>query len=190
VSHWFEGWRPQPDRKKRPVDGAYRQVRWVRPYRPGPWRVLAFLVGCVAVMVPLLVGLLVLLASTAPLVPRLIIAGCFCMISFGFGTLTGRVLSSGVYVNDDGLRLFTMRNTVTVPWSEIADVSGSRSRVAILGVPFLRADGEAVVVTTRDRGPTRTQVTSKGLDFLGRAQSYDAAALALERWWRDAPRDN
>ncbi len=190
MSHWFEGWRPQPDRKKRPVDGAYRQVRWVRPYRPGPWRVLAFLVGCVAVMIPLLVGLLVLLASTSPLVPRLIIAGCFCMISFGFGTLTGRVLSSGVYVNDDGLRLFTMRNTVTVPWSEVADVSGSRSRVCILGVPFLRADGEAVVVTTRDRGPTRTQVTSKGLDFLGRAQSYDAAALALERWWRDSPRDN
>lgn len=190
MSHWYEGWgRRRSDKPEGPLDGAYRQIRWVRLYRPGPWRVVVFLAGMGALFISLLSALLVLLVASAPLVNRLLVSGSLGMIAFGFATLTMRIYSTSVYVNDSNLQLFTLRTTLIVPWGAVADVSATHGRIALLGMPFIKVDGDAVVVTTRDGGPVLTPVTSRGLDFFGRPQAYDVAALAVERWWRDAPRD-
>lgn len=188
MSHWFEGWRPRAA-KGGPVDGAYRQVKWIRPYRPGPWRVVAFLLGGVAFFIPMFSSLIVLLTAQSALGPRLLVSASLALIAIGVGIVVGRLFATGVYVNDSGVRVLTIRSMVTLPWTDVADLSDASARVPVLGLAFLPTSGHAVVLTTRDGGPVRTPVTSKGLDFFGRAQAYDAAALALERWWRDAPRD-
>jgi hypothetical protein len=191
VSHWYQGWgRPRSSKPTGPVDNAYRQIKWIRLYRPGPWRIGLFFLGLVALFFPMLIALLIVLLSPAGIVPRLLMGGSLGLIAFGIGTLVNRVYSTGIYVNDSGIRLYTVRGTLTVPWSAVADVSGTDTHVGLLGFPLMRVLGHAVVVTTRDGGPVLTPLTSRGLDFLGRAQAYDAAALAAERWWRDSPRDS
>lgn len=189
MSHWFEGWRLRPRTPQGPVGSAYRQVRWIRPYRPGPWRIALFLLGGIVFFIPMFSSLMILLTAEAALLPRLLVAGSLGLVAFGTGVIVGRLFATGVYVNDFGVRILTTSGLVTLPWSEVADLSDATARAPVLGVPFLPSTGRAVILTTRDGGPMRTPVTSRGLDFLGRAEAYDAAALALERWWRDSPRE-
>jgi hypothetical protein len=189
VSHWFSGWKLIPDSPKGPVDGAYRQVKLMRPYRPGFPRILMSAMGVVVFLIPMYSAIIILLSPGTPLVPRLLFAGSLALIASGTAILVSRLFSAGVYVSDGGLRIVTIRRMLSIPWSDVADVSSATSRTEILSVPFAKTTGQLVVVTTRDGGPLRTPVTSTGLDFLGRAEAYDAAALALERWWRDAGED-
>lgn len=186
MSHWFSGWRLSPDSPKGPVDGAYQQLNWLRPYRPGAPRIVLAGLGVVVFLLPMYSAIIVVLSPTSPLVPRLIIATAFAMIAFGVGTLVARLFATGVYVNDRGIRLVTLRGMLSVPWAEVADVSIASGPTRFLGMPMTRTTSHRVIVTTRDRGPIQTPVTSTGLDFIGRAEAYDAAALAVERWWRDA----
>jgi hypothetical protein len=137
-------------------------------------------------MVPMYSAIIFLLAPGLPLVPRLLVVGSFTLVAFGIGVLVARFFASGVYVSDDGLRLVTLRGMRSMPWREVADVSSAQARTPVLGVPFARTHGQQVVVTMRDTGPVQTTMTSTGLDFVGRSEAYDAAALTVERWWRDA----
>ena len=186
MSHWFSGWKLSPDAPKGPVDGAYQQRSWLRPYRPGFPRILLSILGVVIFLLPMWSSLIILLSPGTPVVPRLLIAGSFAMIAFGIAILVSRLFATGVYVNDNGIRIVAMRRMLSMPWGEVADISNTSGRTGVLGIPFVRATGQLVVVTDRDRGPIRTALTSTGLDFLGRSEAYDAAALAIERWWRDA----
>jgi len=144
------------------------------------------LAGVLVFMLPMYSAIIILLAPGVPLVPRLLVVGSFGLIAFGVGVIVARFFASGVYVNDDGLRLVTVRGMRSLPWREIADVSSAAARTPIMGVPFVRTPGQLVIVTMRDTGPVPTAMTSTGLDFVGRPEAYDAAALAVERWWRDA----
>lgn len=185
MSYWRSGWRFWPEPAKHPVGAAYRQVRWVRPYRPGFPRVMAVALLALIVSQVAVVAVLILVTPGAPLVDRLLLGSAALAATVGVGMLLGRTFASGVYVNDAGLRLVTVRRTLTAGWGEVVDVSDVEGRQALLGVPILSLSGRAVVVTFRDLGPVRTPLTSVGPDFLGRAEAYDMAAGAVERWFSE-----
>jgi hypothetical protein len=189
VSHWFSGWKLWPDAPKGPVDHAYRQRAWIRPYSPGLPRLMVSAFGVLVFMLPMYSAIIILLSPGTPLVQRLLITASFALIAFGVATFVGRIYATGVYVNDFGLRLITVRGMLSLPWSEVVDVSSAAGRVKVLGLPLLRFNGELVVVTTRDGGPMSAPLTSRGLDFFGRREGYATAALAIERWWRDTRGD-
>jgi hypothetical protein len=189
MSHWRSGWKFWPDTPKGPVDDAYRQIAWIRPYRPGFPRVAATVVLSLFVGYFGSVALLGVLAATVPLAERILVALVVLPVTFGVGVLVARLFASGVYVNDYGLRIVTPWRTLTTRWPEVVDVSDSEQRVGLLGWPLPRLPGHVVVVTLRDLGPIRTQLTSRGADFLGRAEAYEMAASAVERWWRDTGRE-
>jgi hypothetical protein len=186
VSHWYSGWKFWPEAPKGPVGAAYRQLTWLRPYRPGFPRILLSVIGVIGFLIPMYSAIIVLLNPSSPLVPRLLVAGSVGLIAAGVGILVARFFATGIYVNDLGIRVVTMRGMVSLPWTDVADVSNSDGRTGVLGLPFGSTNGHVVVLTTRDSGPVTTPVTSTGLDFVGRDEAYDAAALAVERWWRDA----
>lgn len=186
MSHWRSGWKFWPDPPKHPVGSAFRQTRWIRPYRPGFPRVAAVVLLALFVSQVVVAGLLVLATPGAPLLERTLVSASILLIATGLGIVVGRLFSSGVYVNDDGLRLVTPRRTLTAPWAEVVDVSDVSGRRGLLGLPQPRLPGRGVVVTVRDLGPVLTPLTSVGADFLGRPEGYDMAAAAVERWWRDA----
>jgi hypothetical protein len=186
VSHWRSGWKFWPDSPKGPVDDAFRQVAWVRPYRVGFPRVAAVVLLGLLVSYVASGGVLVLFSPGPPLLERGLFALVMLPVAVGLGVLVGRLFASGVYVNDEGLRLVTARRTLTARWPEVVDVSDVEGGVGLLGLPAPRLPGRVVVVTLRDLGPVRTPLTSAGPDFLGRAEAYAMAAGAVERWWRDA----
>lgn len=184
MSHWRSGWKFWPEPPQGPVDDAYHQVQWIRPYRIGFPRVAAVLGLGLVVSQVAVVGVVALLGAGGPLLDRLLVATAALLVAFGLGVLVARIYASGVYVNDHGLRLVTARRTLTVPWSEVVDVSEVSGRLGVLGLPLPAARGRAVVLTLRDLGPVRTQVTSVGADFLGRPEAYAMASGSVERWWR------
>jgi hypothetical protein len=170
MSHWFTGWKFWPDRPKGPVGDAYRQVTWIRPYRPGPLRVTLAVLGILVTTLPAIIAFSTLL-SPGPFVPRLVYGGAFGLIATGLAIAVTRFFAVGVYVNDAGIRILTMRAVAVYPWRLVTDVSTA---------------SRGVVVTIRDAGPVATPVHRRSPDFLGRSEQFAMASLAIERWWRDA----
>jgi hypothetical protein len=106
------------------------------------------------------------------------VATAFGLITAGLMIAITRFFAIGVYVNDAGVRIMTLRTVVVYPWRLVADVSTT-------GNP---ADGQGgrVIITVRDVGPLATPVHRSSPDFLGRPEAFAMASLAIERWWRDA----
>ena len=179
MSHWYSGWKFWPDRAKGPVGSDYRQVKWIRPYRPGPIRVLVTGIGMFVTVLPALLAMSVLL-SPGPVIPRLTYAVIFGLPAAGLAILVTRFLAVGVYVNDAGVRIMTIRHVSVFAWREVTDVS---TRTRSVGS---EAEGDQVVITARDTGPIATPVRRIGPDFLGRSEAFTMASTAIERWWRDA----
>lgn len=179
MTHWYAGWKFWPERTQGPVGADYRQVSWIRPYRPGPPRVILALFGVLITTLPTFLSLSILLGA-GPVVPRLVYATAFGLLATGLAIGIARFFAVGVYVNDAGVRILTMRSMAVYPWRLIADVSTSPTR----GDPD--AEGDRVVITVRDLGPIATPVRRHNMDFVGRPETFSMAALAIERWWRDA----
>ena len=179
MSHWYSGWKFWPEREKGPVGADYRQVKWIRPYRPGPIRILVTGIGLFATVLPALLAMSALLAR-GPIIPRLTFVLAFGLPAAGLAILVTRFLAVGVYVNDAGVRIMTVRHVSVFPWREVTDVS-TRTRRGQTD-----DEGDLVVITVRDTGPIATPVRRTGPDFLGRAEAFTMASMAIERWWRDA----
>jgi hypothetical protein len=171
---------PDPDREPGPLDEAYRQTRWMRPYRPGPLR----LAVCLAIIVVLLFATMVSLiaaygsASVVELGLRGVIAAAV------YGALVWAVFRaylSGVWVTDDGVRIVRPMSTRAWPWRDIADVRSVPGSTRLLGTP-VRVDGHAVVLVLSDGSDVETPLTDRSGDFLGRPEAYDMAATAVEGW--------
>jgi hypothetical protein len=177
MSHWYTGWKLWPERRKGPVDDAYRQVAWIRPYRPGPVRIAISLVGVLITTPPSLLAVSALF-SAGPVLDRLIVATAFGLITAGLMIAVTRFFAVGVYVNDAGVRIMTLRTVAVFPWRLVTDVSTTGSPAT--------GDGSRVIITVRDVGPISTPVHRHSPDFLGRPESFAMASLAIERWWRDA----
>jgi hypothetical protein len=179
MSHWFTGWKFWPDRPQGPVGSAYRQVKWIRPYRPGPLRILVTGIGLFITVLPALLAMGAVL-TPGPILARFTYMLIFGLPAAGLAILVTRFLAVGVYVNDAGVRIMTMRHVTVFPWRLVTDVS-NRSRRGEADT-----EGDLVVITVRDSGPIATPVRRVGPDFLGRAEAFTMASMAIERWWRDA----
>jgi len=173
-------WRFWPERPPGPVDDAYVQSRWVRPYRPGPFRV-AFCLTVLTLLTYLTVGgLLAILGSPgyADLAARSAIAAAtFALLVLAFT----RGFLGGVWVTDYGIRVLRPFSTRAWPWSEVADIRSVPGAAKLLGTP-LRVRGHTVVVVLRDGSDVETPITDRSPDFLGRAEAFDMASGAVEGW--------
>ncbi len=143
MSHWYAGWKFWPDRPKGEVGDAYRQVTWIRPYRPGPLRVLLALAGVLLTTGPAFLSFTILLSS-GPLLPRLIYGSAIGLLAAGLAIAITRFFAIGVYVNDAGVRILTMRAMAVYPWRLVTDVSTASRRADP------DAEGDRVVITVRD----------------------------------------
>jgi hypothetical protein len=179
MSTWFTGWKFWPDKPKGPVGSDYRQVKWIRPYRPGPLRWLVTGIGLFITVVPTMLAMGALL-SPGPIIPRFTYALIFGLPAAGLTILVTRFLAVGVYVNDAGVRIMTMRHIRVFPWRLVTDVS-TRTRGGTDDT-----EGDLVVITVRDSGPIATPVRRISPDFLARSEAFTMASMAIERWWRDA----
>ncbi|NUS11430.1 MAG: hypothetical protein HOY69_08490 [Streptomyces sp.] len=151
------------------------QDRWMRPYRPGPWRV-----GTAA---------LALMLSSYLLFAALIMAaarntqGAVLCLAFAVLVIaaTLRLLRVGVWVSGKGLRQAGFFSTVTVPWRKVASVRTAQQPVRVLGLPR-SVQGQALVITRKGGEPLRPQLTDHNADFFGRVEAFDVAADAIEGW--------
>src|SRR3954454_17526292 len=108
-------WRFWPERPQGPVDDAYEQLRWVRPYRPGPFRVGFCLVVLCTLVYLTVGGLLALLGSPgyADLAAR---AGLAAVAFVLLVLVLVRSYVSGVWVTDDGVRILRAFSTRAWTW--------------------------------------------------------------------------
>lgn len=177
------GWRLWPERPPGPVDDAYVQRRWIRPYRPGPFRVALALALLAATAFVTLSGFITTL--TLPTRPERLLSGVVTLAMAGSLTVVAaRVLSVGVWVNDFGIRILGLAHRRQLRWPEVADVRRVPGPARVLGTP-LRRGGETVWLVLQDGSDLETPLTDVGPDFLGRAEAYDMAAGAVERWFSE-----
>jgi hypothetical protein len=172
-----------PDRH-RPLDSDYVQSRPVRLHRPGPWRTALVVLLAVLTTWCALAAAVAVAGARGLLVKALVLV--VVMIPVGVLVwLTARILAVGPYVTDEALRQNRVLSVSEVTWTDIADVRRVRMPVPVLGVGP-RTGGERVVVVLRDGSELATTITTASADFLGRAEAYDVAALAVERWWQES----
>ena len=155
----------------------------MRVHRPGPWRT-ALVIALAVLTTWSALAAAVALAGARGLAVKAVVL-LIAMIPVGaLVWVTSRVLAVGPYVTDRLLRQTRVLSLTEVDWVDIADVRRVRGRFPLLGIgPHV--DGERVVVVLRDGSDLATTVTTTSPDFLGRAEAYDVAALALERWWHE-----
>lgn len=151
------------------------QGQWVRPYRPGPYRVaggaLLLMLASYLLLAALIVGL-----SGAFTNAGAILVGAATLIVF-----TLRLLRVGIWLGEPGLRQVALFRTVTVPWEQVASVRTSQQPVRWLGLPRT-VQGQTVLVTRAGGEELRPLLTDHNADFLGRRDAFDLAADRVEDW--------
>ncbi|KRV51062.1 hypothetical protein AQ490_02320 [Wenjunlia vitaminophila] len=157
------------------------QEGWVRPYRPGPYRVVA---AALMLMLAsfLLFGALIT-AMSGDLTGALVILGSAVALI----ALTLRTLRTGIWVSTRGLRQVRLFRTTTLSWQRIGHVRTSQQPVRVLGLPRT-VNGQALVVTRADGRVLPMVLTDHNVDFLGRPSAFDRAADAIEDWANPASR--
>jgi hypothetical protein len=180
------GWLHRADDPHRPLDGAVVQERWLSLYRPGPARAAAVIV---LTLLTSSVAFLALLATgaTVGLFSRLVVLVVGLGVLGLLIALTLRVLTAGVSVNDQGVRITGLVRARALPWVDVVDVRRVPVRARLLDVLAPRP-AERVVLVRDDGEEVATPMTTVSSDFLARAEAFDIASLALERWWRDSQR--
>ncbi len=172
-----------PDRH-RPVDGDFVQERPVRLHRPGPWRTALVVALAVLTTWSALAAAVAVAGARGLLVKAVVLV--VVMIPVGVLIwITARVLAVGPYVTDRALRQTRVLS--------VSEVAGATSPT-YAGCPgACRCSGSARRSTasawwsccaTAASWPRRSRPRSP--DFLGRAEAYDVAALAVERWWHES----
>lgn len=169
-----------PEKEPGPVDEAYRQTRWLRPYRPGPYRVAVCLFLLALLMYATMVSLLAVYGSGGipELGLRIIIAG---VVYAGLVLAAVRAFLSGVWVTDAGVRVVRPLSTRVWTWADIADVRSVPGPTRLLGTP-VRVGGNSVFLVLSDGTDVETPLADRSADFLGRAEAYDMASSAVEGW--------
>jgi hypothetical protein len=151
------------------------QDHWMRPYRPGPWRVATASVLLILASYLLVAALIMAAAGNGQ-------GGAMCLLAALVviaGTL--RLLRVGVWVSGKGLRQVEFFHTSTVSWSQVTAVRTAQQPVRVLGLPR-SVQGQALVITRRGGRALRPMLTDHNADFLGRVEAFDLAADAIEGW--------
>lgn len=158
----------------RPLPHA-AQDRWLRPYRPGPWRVA---VAALALMLAsyLLFASLIMVAAGSVQGAGVCVGSAVLVIA-----ATLRLLRMGVWLSGKGLRQVGFFATSTVPWQKVVSVRTAQQPVKVLGLPRT-VQGQALVITRRGGESLRPLLTDHNADFLGRVEAFDIAADAVEGW--------
>lgn len=151
------------------------QDRWMRPYRPGPWRVGAAALALMLVSYLLFAALIMAAARSADGAVTCVAAAVVVIAA------TLRLLRMGVWLSGKGMRQVRYFATTTVPWQDIASVRTAQQPVKVLGLPRT-VQGQALLITRRGGGPLRPLLTDHNADFLGRVEAFDVAADAIEGW--------
>ncbi|WP_328470156.1 hypothetical protein [Streptomyces sp. NBC_00448] len=148
--------------------------RWMRPYRPGPWRVA---IAALALMLAAYLLFAALIMVAAKSVQG---GGVLVLIAALVIAATLRLLRMGVWLSGKGLRQVGYFGTVTVPWQQVTSVRTAQQPVRVLGLPR-SVQGQALLIGRR--GSTlRPLMTDHNADFLGRSEAFDVAADAIEGW--------
>jgi len=158
----------------RPLPHAARD-RWLRPYRPGPWRVGVAALALMLVAYLLIAAAILLAAGNGS--SALVALG----IAGGLVASMARLLRMGVWLSTKGLRQNGFFVTVTVPWRQVDSVRTAQQPVKVLGLPRT-VQGQALVITRRGGAALRPLLTDHNADFLGRVEAFDIAADAVESW--------
>ena len=158
----------------RPLPHAARD-HWLRPYRPGPWRVGVAALALMLASYLLFAALIMAAAKSIQGAGMLVLAGVLVIAA------TLRLLRVGLWLSGKGLRQVGYFGTVTVPWPQVASVRTAQQPVRVLGLPR-SVQGQALIVTRRGGAAMRTLLTDHNADFLGRVEAFDIAADAIEGW--------
>jgi hypothetical protein len=151
------------------------QDRWLRPYRPGPWRVGTAALALVLAAYLMFASLIMVAAGSGRG------AGTCLGIAVLDIVATLRLLRMGVWLSGRGLRRTGFWVTVTVPWQQVVSVRTAQQPVKVLGLPRT-VQGQALVVTRTGGESLRPLLTDHNADFLGRVEAFDIAADAVEGW--------
>ncbi|MDX3098714.1 hypothetical protein PV703_19395 [Streptomyces sp. ME01-24h] len=151
------------------------QDGWIRPYRPGPWRVAAAAMLLMLASYLLFAAVIMGLSGNGPgvaatVATALLAIGCVL-----------RLLRVGLWVSGRGLRQVGLLYTTTLPWNRVTSVRTAQQPVRWLGLPRT-VQGQALVVTRAGGERLRPLVTDHNADFLGRTEAFDQAADAIEGW--------
>lgn len=149
--------------------------RWMRPYRPGPWRV-----GTAALALMLASYLLfasVIMVAAGNVGGAGVCLGCAVLVIVA----TLRLLRMGVWLSGKGLRQTRFFSTVTVRWQQVSSVRTAQQPVKVMGLPRT-VQGQALLISRRGGEPLRPLLTDHNADFLGRVEAFDIAADAVEGW--------
>lgn len=148
---------------------------WVRPYRPGPWRVAAAAMLLMLASYLLFAAVIMGLSGNGPGVATTIGAA---VLAIGCAL---RLLRVGFWVSTRGLRQVGFLYTTTLPWNRVGSVRTAQQPVKWLGLPRT-VQGQALVVTRSNGQLMRPLLTDHNADFLGRTEAFDQAADAIEGW--------
>ncbi|WP_225846560.1 hypothetical protein [Streptomyces sp. HPF1205] len=149
--------------------------RWLRPYRPGPWRVGTAALALVLVSYLLFAAVIMVAAGSVSGAGTCAVVAVLVMVA------ALRLLRMGVWLSGKGLRQTGFLRTVTVRWQNVSSVRTAQQPVKVLGLPRT-VQGQALLVTRRGGQPLRPLLTDHNADFLGRVEAFDIAADAIEGW--------
>jgi len=118
-------------------------------------------------------------------VGALIVIVLFAALWAGFLT---RLLTVGVFVSDDGMRIRLPFQTVTLRWSEMGGVFLAPVRLprwlswlwALLKVRSLLSSSRAIWIERIPVAPIQTFLNDKSAEFLGRKAAFDRAFQSLK----------
>lgn len=151
------------------------QDHWMRPYRPGPWRVATAALMLILASYLLVAALIMVAAGSVR-------GGGTCLLAALLViAVTLRLLRVGVWVSGKGLRQVEFFRTSTVSWNQVTSVRTAQQPVRVLGLPR-SVQGQALVIARRGGRPLRPMLTDHNADFLGRVEAFDLAADAIEGW--------
>ncbi|MFJ6186363.1 hypothetical protein [Streptomyces sp. NPDC092295] len=147
---------------------------WRRPYRPGPWRV-------VAAALLLLLASFVLLAAMIIAFAGALSGATVCLVVAGVVIAVAlRLLRAGTWVSRHGVRRVGLLLTKTVSWDQVTAVRTVQQPVRWLGLPRT-VQGQALVLVRRQGEPMQL-LTDHNADFLSRGEAFDRAADTVEAW--------
>ncbi|OEJ94122.1 hypothetical protein [Streptomyces thermolilacinus] len=148
--------------------------QWRRPYRPGPWRVIAAALALLVASFMLLATLIIAVAGALPAAGVCLGAALLVIL------LALRLLRVGTWVSRHGVRQVRFLRTVTVPWARTRSLRTVQQPVRWLGLPRT-VQGQALVLARHDGEPL-TLLTDRNADFLARVEAFDRAADTVEAW--------
>ncbi|MCW2870374.1 hypothetical protein [Actinacidiphila oryziradicis] len=149
------------------------QDKWMRPYRPGPWRVATAALMLMLAAYLLFAGMIIGVAKGLSGAEACLGASVLVIVS------ALRLLRVGFWVSGRGLRQCRLFSTVTVPWDQVGSVRTAQQPVRVLGLPRT-VQGQALIVTRANGQQLRPLMTDHNADFLGRREAFDMAADAIE----------